>query len=348
MGRLPATPVAALAVSLGLHAVALCFLPDVRPLPDSGETPLLLAELRPAPREAPPAPAPRAAAPKPVKAPGTRKPPPRKTPRKPAPATPVPAAASAAEASIPARPPPAIADGTRQETAPTAGEKVPAVPAVPEIPALPARRLPPRGRILFRVDWGDSEFVIGAARQEWRIEDHRYRLVSTVETTGLASLFRPVDIDMESLGRIADDGLLPEVFGVRRSGKKARERALFDWESMRIRVSDASDCALDPGAQDLLSFYYQLGFLDIAVGRTASMPLATGKKYSVYPLENLGDETIELPLGTLVTRHLRSPGERLTDIWLAYEYRLLPVKIRHVDDKGNAFVQVATEIRFGP
>ena len=53
-----------------------------------------------------------------------------------------------------------------------------------------------------------------------------------------------------------------------------------------------------------------------------------------------------MPLGTLVTRHLRSPGERLTDIWLAYEYRLLPVKIRHVDNKGNAFVQIATEIQF--
>ncbi|MDR2450719.1 MAG: DUF3108 domain-containing protein [Candidatus Accumulibacter sp.] len=347
MGRPLAAPTAALAVSLGLHAALLCFLPGIRPLPESGETPLLLAELRPAFRKTPPAPAPRALAPESVKAPEARKPPLRKTRKGPAPATFAPAAGPATEPSIPARPPAASAGGTAQETTLMAEERVPAAPA---IPPGPAERLPPRGRILFRVDWGDSEFVIGAARQEWRIEDQRYRLVSTVETTGLASLFRSVDIDMESLGRIADDGLAPEVFGVRRSGRKARERALFDWESMRIRVSDASDCALDPGAQDLLSFYYQLGFLDIAVGRTGSMPLATGKKYSVYPLENLGDETIELPLGTLITRHLRSrsPGERLTDIWLAYEYRLLPVKIRHVDNKGNAFVQVATEIRFGP
>jgi hypothetical protein len=346
MGRPLAAPTAALAVSLVLHAAMLCFLPNIRPLPESGETPLLLAELRPALGQAPPAPAPRAAAPEPVKTPAARKPPPRKTRTGPAPATPtpVPTAGPATEPSLPARPVVAAAGGTAQETTLTAEERVAAAPTTPPGPA---GRLPPRGRILFRVDWGDSEFVIGAARQEWTIEDQRYRLVSTVETTGLASLFRSVDIDMESLGRIADDGLAPEVFGVRRSGRKARERALFDWESMRIRVSEASDSALDPGAQDLLSFYYQLGFLDIAVGRSGSMPLATGKKYSVYPLENLGDETIELPLGTLVTRHLRSPGERLTDIWLAYEYRLLPVKIRHVDDKGSTFVQIATEIRFG-
>ena len=132
-----------------------------------------------------------------------------------------------------------------------------------------------------------------------------------------------------------------------RSGKKARERALFDWDAMKVRVSDNSDHALDPGAQDLLSFYYQLGFLDIAPGQTGSMPLATGKKYGVYRLENLGDETIEIPLGVLRTRHLRTPGENATEIWLAYEYRLLPVKIRHVDNKGNAFVQLATDILFG-
>jgi hypothetical protein len=64
-------------------------------------------------------------------------------------------------------------------------------------------------------------------------------------------------------------------------------------------------------------------------------------------LENLGDETIEIPLGVLATRHLRTPGENATEIWLSYEYRLLPVKIRHIDNDGSAFVQVATEILFG-
>ena len=48
-----------------------------------------------------------------------------------------------------------------------------------------------------------------------------------------------------------------------------------------------------------------------------------------------------------MARHLRTPGERPTDLWLAYDYRLLPVKIRHVDNRGNAYVQVATEILFG-
>jgi hypothetical protein len=33
-----------------------------------------------------------------------------------------------------------------------------------------------------------------------------------------------------------------------------------------------------------------------------------------------------------------------TEIWLAYDRALLPVKIQHVDRKGNLYVQVATAI----
>ncbi|MDR1708645.1 MAG: DUF3108 domain-containing protein, partial [Candidatus Accumulibacter sp.] len=232
-------------------------------------------------------------------------------------------------------------------------EAVPAAlpaPAPAVEPPAPAgavqARLPPGGRIRFRVDRGDSGFEIGIAVQEWSFADGRYRLTSSVETTGLAWLIRSVNIDMESAGTLTAGGLRPEIFGVRRSGKKARERALFDWEAMKIRVGKDKDYALGAGAQDLLSFYYQLGFLNIAPGETGDMPLATGKKYGVYRLENVGDETVEVPLGALRARHLRTPGENATEIWLAYDYRLLPVKIRHVDNDGNAFVQVATEIEF--
>ena len=47
------------------------------------------------------------------------------------------------------------------------------------------------------------------------------------------------------------------------------------------------------------------------------------------------------------TLHLRAPGVNTTELWLAYDYLLLPVKIRHVDNKGGILVQVATEINFG-
>ena len=242
--------------------------------------------------------------------------------------------------------------GSEQETIAAPQATVDAAEVSPKLPESEAPppvspRLPSRGSILFRVDRGDSNFEIGVAHQEWEFDAGRYRLYSVVETTGLVSLFRSLRVEMESLGRFTENGLQPEVFGVLRDGRKAREKALFDWESMKIRVSNRPEQALNLGAQDLLSFYYQLGFLDIPPGGAGSMPVATGKKYSMYRLENLGDEEIEVPLGVLRTRHLRAPGENSTELWLAYDYRLLPVKIRHVDNKGGSLVQVATEIHFG-
>ena len=215
--------------------------------------------------------------------------------------------------------------------------------------AVPADvRLPARGVIRFRVDRGDSGFEIGRAYQKWEFADGRYRLRSVVETTGLIRLLRTVFIEMESQGLYSGTGLQPEVFAIRRDTRKARERALFDWEAMRVRVGNRGDQVLDPGAQDLLSLYYQLGFLDLPANGHASLPVATGKKYSTYRLEVVGDEDIEVPLGVLRTLHLRAPGENVTEFWLAYDYGKLPVKIRHLDSDGGSLVQVATEIQTGP
>jgi hypothetical protein len=333
----------AFAVSLGLHAVLL-LAPRIGPAPVPENPPPLVAELRPALPE-PPAPPPRMETRKPEKTAVPVKP---RPPRKPKAATPPDGAARpllAAQAPGPV-PVPTGGNPSASDATPSNGATL-SEPVAPVVPAVSPERLPPRGRIRFQVDWGDAGFEIGVARQEWAFEAGRYRLTSSVETTGLAWLLRSVDIEMESLGRLSDAGLQPEAFGILRSGRKARERALFDWEAMKIRVSADHDHALDPGAQDLLSFYYQLGFLDIAPGQTKTLPLATGKKYSIYRLENLGDETLESPLGILATRHLRTPGENATEIWLSYDYRLLPVKIRHDDNDGSAFVQVATEILFG-
>ncbi len=50
------------------------------------------------------------------------------------------------------------------------------------------------------------------------------------------------------------------------------------------------------------------------------------------------------------TVHLRAPATNSrdsTELWLAYEYLLLPVKIRYLDAQGAAYVQVATKILVG-
>ena len=44
----------------------------------------------------------------------------------------------------------------------------------------------------------------------------------------------------------------------------------------------------------------------------------------------------------------RAPGANTTELWLAYDYLMLPVKIRHLDPQGESLVQVATEILMSP
>ena len=208
-------------------------------------------------------------------------------------------------------------------------------------------RMPEHGRILYRVDRGDMKFEIGKAEQDWEIVDGRYRLLSVVETTGLVRLFKSYTIEMESRGLMTAEGFHPETFAIRRNGKETKEKASFDWENMKVHVGDQVEQVLHPGAQDLLSFNYQLGFLPLPEAGN-SIAIATGRKYGVYQLEVLGDEEIEVPAGVLRTLHLRAPGVNTTELWLAYDYLMLPVKIRHVDRKGDSLVQVAIKIEVSP
>ena len=330
---MPAVLILAFAASLGIHA-ALLFGTTIELSPVI-DNPPLLAELKPQPL---PPPVAKSAPKNPAKAKAAQRQAARVASASPALSIPgesaptaepgEPAAAAAAE--------PAAAPVSTPAAAP---EPEPAV-------APPAPRLPPRGMIRYRVDRGDSNFEIGFALHEWTIADGHYRLTSVAETTGLVWLFKSVRIEMESRGLITTDGLQPQHFAVRRDGLPTREKVDFDWPAMTVSVADHGAQPLDAGAQDLLSFNYQLGFLEHPE-EGDTLPIATGKKYEIYRLEVLGDEDVELPAGPMRTLHLRTPGTNSTELWLAYDYLLLPVKIRYVDGQGDSFVQVATKIRVG-
>jgi hypothetical protein len=314
----------ALAASLGIHA-ALLFGPEIDLSAEAESTPLM-AELKPMLRPPP-------------KIESVTRPDPQKLAKSRMPQRKEGSVASTSqELSVPDASPLAL---------PRTGPELVVAPLTPEPELAPVEaRLPPHGMIRYRVDRGDSNFEIGVAQQEWFIVDGHYHLTSVVETTGLVWLFKAIRIEMESHGLMTVAGLQPETFSIRRNGQEPRETATFDWQNMSVRIADRSEQPLDYGAQDLLSFNYQLGYLPHPeVG--GSLSIATGRKYGVYHLEVLGDEVIELPAGIMRTLHLRAPGTNTTELWLAYDYLLLPVKIRHVDAKGDSFVQVATKIQVG-
>jgi hypothetical protein len=315
---MPFALIIAFAASLGAHALAL-FGPNVD-LSTAPEPPAIVAELQPLPKPSPP-PA------KPVQKAAPR--PKHVLPHVDPVATAAPVLSTPEPSSVSTAPVAEVA---------SSGESVVTEAAPKE------SRLPARGMIRYRVDRGDQGFAVGDSTHDWAVVDGAYRITSVTETSGLAALFKPLRIELESRGHLTDEGLQPDSFMIRRGGSETSEKAQFDWAQMTVKIGNGAAQLLDHGAQDLLSFHYQLGFLphaDVA----SNLPIATGKKYENYRIEPLGDEEIEVPAGKFRTLHLRAPGDNTTELWLAYDYLLLPVKIRHTDRQGDSFVQVATEIR---
>lgn len=333
---MPIALIIAVAASLAVHAMLL-FIPDID-LASFSEPPPLLAELKPPPaREAPvesaPKPGPAAVA---AKSRATK----RKA-RAPAPPAPTPVR------RVPESPAVVLPDASPERAGEAAsgasGRLAPDAPAAVAPIAATASRLPARGVIRYRVDRGDQGFMIGQSTHDWVVVDAAYRITSVTETNGLVALFKPFRIELESRGTMTAAGLLPEHFSTRRKGRATSEQAQFDWAQMLVQVGKRPAQALDPGAQDLLSFQYQLGLLaDLATGSV--LPVATGKKYEHYRLEVVGDEQLETPAGIFRSLHLRVPGESTTELWLAYDRSMLPVKILHTDHEGAVYVETATSI----
>lgn len=279
---------------------------------------------------------------------------------------PVPRAAPAAAppAVAPARP--RAARNARPPLAPPVPEPVPDIPsgsgslglvaaseglaasspASAPVPAAAIENpLPRRARIRYAIMRGEQGFVVGRAEHRWSLEGTAYTLRAVAETTGLAALFRPATVTQVSEGEVTADGLRPRGFRVEREGKVG-DTASFDWAAGRVAMNPGPrDAPLEPGMQDLLSLFWQLGLLPADSG--ATVLVATGKKIERYAFARVGEEKIDTPLGTHATLHLKTVGMAggdATEIWLGLDARRLPLRIRHADRKGEVFDQIVDEL----
>lgn len=312
--------IAALVVSLLVHAWAL-FGIDFGMFGESEpELPPLQAELRPLP---PPAPAVPAPLPAPV--------------------------VEAARAEPPAAAPeiaenrPSTVDAVAPSE-PVDSESA-AVPPPAPVPEPMAAALAGGGRLAFVVVKESLGMQIGRAVHRWEFAaDGSYRLHAMIETSGLAALIKPLRQEHESRGRLGPYGLQPEQFRVFRNGRPRGENADFDWSTAEVRLErDGSVHRVAPGTQDLLSLNYQLAYLK-APENGATIGVVTGRKYERYALDSFGEEEIETPAGRFRTLHLRAAGETLSEIWIALDHHRLPVKIRFTDRKGDSYTQLVTEL----
>lgn len=352
--------VVAVAISAALHAMIITGGAIVLLPPPVVEPPPLVARLAPPPPAEPPkVEPPKAKTPKPKAAPKKAKHVARKRP----PAPP----------RVIARPPPpdveahadlALPEPTQPDVQPApvavpqAGEAPPQVVATAPSTTLaieppPARELPRRGRISYTLFYSEQKFVVGRTVQTWECEDGRYRIGSISETTGLAAVFRDERRTYLSEGTVTAAGLRPNAFLMSRQRGSEIDvaRARFDWNNAQITwgsSDEKKEGALPAGSQDFLSLMYQFS-LAPPHGNRIRIPITTGTKFETYELDVLPEETIDTPLGpmrALPLRQVRKPGAETIEIWLATEYRYLPVKVRFFGRDGNpSGEQVVNDIR---
>jgi hypothetical protein len=333
--------IAAAALSTVVHAALLggLHIPVAEPVPN---LPLLTARLeaQPAPvKAAVPqrAPTPRRASPQHAAAPS------------PQPVIAAAAATAAEESPLPAADPvmPAADPAMVASAAPTAFREPEEAPPLPEFPR--------KGRISYLLMMGSEQTPVGRTVQTWEFEGGRYRIGSQSESTGLVELFRPHRFNYLSQGAITRDGLRPERFlaSIRRGSRSDEAIAEFDWEAGRVRLGrlpQQDTQALPAGLQDVISFMYHFALLPPAPGRIV-LPFTRGARLETARFDVLPAESVDTPLGRLRTIpvvQVQEAGRESLAVWLATDYRNLPVRIRFFGRDGAPTAeQMVNEIQVG-
>lgn len=214
------------------------------------------------------------------------------------------------------------------------------------------KSLPRRGRIVYAIYMGANKFEVARTVQSWEASGETYRLESTSGTSGLASVFRNEQRIFRSSGRMTEYGLRPDSFVSARSrrGQTDESVAQFDWNKNSITLGRGTaqrSAALPAGSQDILSFMYQLSLAPPSSGRV-QIAITNGTRFENYALDVLAEETLDTPMGkirALPVRQVRRDGSESMEVWLAADYRYLPVRIRFIGrDGAPTGEQVVTEI----
>ncbi len=222
--------------------------------------------------------------------------------------------------------------------------------AVPAENSQPAHPLPRHAELTFKVYKG-ADLPIGEVRHRLDIsDDNSYTLQVSINTTGLASLFKKFVMSQQSTGTITASGIRPDKYSETKLTSKETEAlsADFDWQDKLLKFSSGNQVALPEQAQDILSFLYQFSQMPLDQARLA-MHVSNGKKLENYQVEIGPEENVQTRMGllrALPLRKIHAPGEEGLEIWLGLEYRLLPIKIRQIDREGHiAGEMVVSDIR---
>lgn len=246
-----------------------------------------------------------------------------------------------------------------EQPSPPAAAEAPVVTAsaepttfrMPETPPLPS--FPRKGQITYQLTMGPDQTPVGRTVQTWEFDDTRYLLGSQSESTGLIEMFRPHRYNYLSQGTLSEQGLRPDRFlaSVKRGSRSDESIAVFDWTEHKVRLGrlpQQTTVELPIGSQDVVSFMYQLALSPPAPGRI-QFPFTRGRVLEQASFDVLPPEMIETPLGRLRTIpviQVRENDKESLAVWLATDYRNLPVRIRFYNRHGEVSgEQLAGEIK---
>ena len=239
------------------------------------------------------------------------------------------------------------------------GTKKPAEPAYVPAPMIgeddrPAyvepSALPPPNYVETEFEVRRTGFGSGKARYRFDlVEGNRYRIQSELQAVGLASLAFSGKRVETSVGSVTKLGLQPDSYRYEVSTKPDKfQGANFDWANHKLTLSNSKSSEtldLPDGAQDFLSFMYQFMFLPPLDRMQHS--LTNGKTLRTIDYLFVSEDEVATKFGNLNTMHIaKSSGDadERTELWLAVDYRFIPVKILKLAKDGSGYELIATRI----
>ncbi|GAC1369782.1 MAG: hypothetical protein NVS3B3_03660 [Aquirhabdus sp.] len=170
--------------------------------------------------------------------------------------------------------------------------------------------------------------------REWHMEGRQYSIVDT--TTLLGFKFSAI-----SDGAINEQGLQPKSFQILVNNDINRF-ATFDRTSMTMsygKPSKPKKMPFNSTVQDISSIGFQMALVYIDKAQDVQVTAGTGI-YTIK-MQLVAEEKIRLPVGIVRTLHIHGQtisGDAAADVWLAPDYRNMPVKVK-VSSEGRTLDQ---------
>ena len=191
---------------------------------------------------------------------------------------------------------------------------------------------------------------IGEIHHQLDVENDRYTLRAEIQTSSPTGLLEAKHYTQTSTGKFTKYGLQPEFFKEETKGisRVKKLESHFDWINRTLHLANAETVALLANSQDMLSFLYQPSQISLDE-EFFPLPISDGEQLTTQQIEIGAIEELDTPMGKMRARHLRQMHERQTayfEIWLAPEYRMLPVKFRRANEADETIDEfVISDIR---